>query len=142
MSMTKEHLGKACATVTSRGRSVARSAATTAAAAGCPANALTDFQTRVYRAVRRIPVGKVTTYKLLARFVGCGSCRAVGQALRRNPFAPQVPCHRVIASDLTAGGFQGEKAGGAVSRKLALLAAEGVRFRAGRLADAGRLYRY
>lgn len=103
---------------------------------------ITEFQRKVYDALCKIPRGRVSTYALLARHVRCGSCRAVGQALRHNPFAPQVPCHRIIASNLTAGGFQGKKAGRAVNRKLALLAAEGVRFKAGRLADASRLYRY
>ena len=65
---------------------------------------------------------------------------AVGQALRRNPFAPEVPCHRVIASDLTIGGFGGHRQGNAIARKLRMLAAEGVRFRNGRLADPGRVF--
>jgi methylated-DNA-[protein]-cysteine S-methyltransferase len=67
----------------------------------------------------------------------------VGQALRRNPFAPEVPCHRVIAADLTIGGFAGRRQGREIVRKQALLAAEGVRFtRAGRLAEPERLYRF
>lgn len=113
---------------------------------------MTRFQQRVYAATRRIPPGRVTTYKLLAEHLGCRSWRAVGQALKRNPYpssvvalirrmnAPQVPCHRVIASDGTLGGFQGRRAGPALRRKARLLAAEGVRFRHGRLADPRRLF--
>jgi len=101
---------------------------------------ITPFQARVYAALREVPPGSVTTYGLLARRVGCGSARAVGGALRRNPFAPEVPCHRVIASDGTAGGFQGRRGGAALRRKLALLRAEGVVFDdAGRLADPSRM---
>jgi methylated-DNA-[protein]-cysteine S-methyltransferase len=97
----------------------------------------TDFQNRVYTALCRVPVGRVTTYALLARAIGCGSPRAVGQALRRNPFAPRVPCHRVISSDLTLGGFNGCRAGKELERKRALLKSEGVDFDAsGRLADS------
>jgi len=103
---------------------------------------LTDFQRRVYDAISRVPRGKVTTYKLVAAAIGCGSCRAVGQALRRNPFAPKVPCHRVIASDLTIGGFAGERTGPRIRSKLALLKAEGVRFSGGRLADKRRLFMF
>ena len=103
---------------------------------------VTAFQERVYRALSRVPRGKVTTYKRLAQSIRCDSCRAVGQALRCNPFAPRVPCHRVIASDLTVGGFQGKTAGGPIRRKLALLAAEGVLFKDGRLADKSRLHTY
>ena len=98
---------------------------------------LTDFQRRVYAVISEIPAGRVATYAAVAAAVGCGSCRAVGQALRRNPYAPRVPCHRVIASDLTAGGFQGAKAGRPLARKMALLRREGVRFTNGRIADAG-----
>ncbi len=99
----------------------------------------TAFQTAVYRVVSRIPPGRVASYKQVAAALKCGSARAVGQALRCNPFAPQVPCHRVIAADLSPGGFQGAAAGSTVKNKLNLLAKEGVRFVNGRLADPGRM---
>lgn len=102
----------------------------------------TPFQERVYAAARRIPHGSVTTYKDLARAIGCGSSRAVGQALRRNPFAPEVPCHRIIASDLGLGGFDGGTSGRRIARKRALLEAEGVSFVKGRLKDPDRLFRF
>ena len=102
---------------------------------------ITPFQQRVYTALRQIPRGRVTTYGLLARHVGCRSAQAVGQALRCNPFAPEVPCHRVIAADLRIGGFQGARSGEQIRRKLRLLAAEGVAFdRQGILLDAGRIF--
>jgi methylated-DNA-[protein]-cysteine S-methyltransferase len=102
----------------------------------------TTFDLRVYEALRRVPRGMVTTYGELARAVGCGSSRAVGRALRRNPFAPEVPCHRVIASNLAPGGFQGRRDGPEQAAKLRLLRGEGVRFRNGRLADPSRLFRF
>ena len=103
----------------------------------------TPFQLRVYDALCLVPRGQVTTYALLARHVRCGSARAVGQALRRNPFAPQVPCHRVIAADLRIGGFCGARDGTQIRRKRALLATEGVTFDAkGRLADPARVFRF
>ena len=63
------------------------------------------------------------------------------QALRANPFAPQVPCHRVIASDLTLGGFKGHTSGQALAEKLRLLATEGIIFENGRLSDPRRALR-
>ena len=103
--------------------------------------AVTAFQKRVYEATSRIPRGFVSTYGLVARYIGCRSCRAVGQALRRNPFAPDVPCHRVISADLTIGGFQGQERGGAIARKLALLKEEGVHFsRSGTLQERSRVF--
>jgi methylated-DNA-[protein]-cysteine S-methyltransferase len=103
---------------------------------------LSAFRRRVLDAVARIPAGRVTTYKLLGDHIGCRCYRAIGQALRYNPFAPGVPCHRVIASDLRIGGFAGERAGAAVQRKQRLLRAEGVRFQNGRLADPNRMFAF
>ncbi len=102
----------------------------------------TAFELKVYEATRRIPRGKVSTYRLIGKSIKCDSSQAVGQALRRNPFAPQVPCHRVIASSLTIGGFFGERKGTEIKRKLKLLGVEGVRFVDGKLADPDCLHRF
>ncbi len=75
-----------------------------------------------------MPAGRVTTYARLAKRLGCRSAQAVGQALRINPFAPEVPCHRVIRSSGHVGGFQGEAEGPAVALKRRRLAQEGVLF--------------
>ena len=66
---------------------------------------VTHFQNKVYGALKLIPKGKVTTYKLLADFIECKSSQAIGQALTRNPRAPEVPCHRVIRTDGTIGWY-------------------------------------
>lgn len=91
---------------------------------------VTTFQKSVYESCRRIPAGKVTTYAALAASIGCRSPRALGQALKRNPFAPEVPCHRVVKSDRSLGGFTGHLEGPEVARKRRLLEEEGVRFEA------------
>lgn len=59
---------------------------------------ITEYQTRVYSLLKQIPAGKVSTYAAMSKALG-SSPRAVGGALRRNPFAPEVPCHRVIGAD-------------------------------------------
>ncbi|KIK82093.1 hypothetical protein PAXRUDRAFT_728970 [Paxillus rubicundulus Ve08.2h10] len=69
---------------------------------------VTQHQWAVYDFARTIPCGRVTTYKDLCLALGQGSPRSVGSALRKNPFAPFVPCHRIIASNLYIGGFYGE----------------------------------
>lgn len=102
----------------------------------------TDFEFRVYGAANLIPRGRVVTYKMLAERVGCGSCRAVGQALKRNPFSPGVPCHRVIASDLSIGGFMGSYSSGVLERKRKMLAREGVVFSGGKLFQKKRIYKF
>ncbi|MEX1120015.1 MAG: MGMT family protein [Terrimicrobiaceae bacterium] len=88
----------------------------------------TPFQSKVYETVRHVPQSMVATYSLIAARIGCRSPRAVGQALRKNPFAPEVPCHRVISSDGSLGGFFGHTGGPELTRKRRLLEAEGVRF--------------
>ena len=88
----------------------------------------TAFESRVYEAVRTIPRGKVSTYKLVAKHLRCGSSQAIGQALKRNPFAPEMPCHRVVSSALTLGGFNGQREGTELARKRRMLDEEGVRF--------------
>lgn len=82
---------------------------------------------RVYELLVTVPTGKVTTYKALGDALGTKAYRAIGQALRRNPFAPEVPCHRVVSSDGTIGGFMGYKTGETIDKKIKLLAKEGVR---------------
>lgn len=66
---------------------------------------ITEFQRKVYLELLNVPAGETITYGELARRIGCRSPRAVGGALHRNPFAPDVPCHRVISSDGSIGGY-------------------------------------
>ena len=86
---------------------------------------LSPFRLRVYLELLNVPRGTTIAYGELARRIGCGSAQAVGQALRRNPFAPEIPCHRVIAADGSLGGFGGSRGAKALKRKQALLKAEG-----------------
>lgn len=85
---------------------------------------ITDFQRRVYLELLRVPRGETITYGELARCIGCKSPQAVGQALKRNPYAPEVPCHRVIASNGTIGGFHGQRTGEMVEKKYKMLEEE------------------
>lgn len=88
----------------------------------------TPFQEKVYAACSRIPEGKVASYATLADMIDCASPRAIGQALKRNPYAPKVPCHRVVKSDRSLGGFTGYINGPEVLRKRDMLQQEGVTF--------------
>lgn len=87
---------------------------------------ITPFQKKVYSLLKKVPKGKVTTYGALAKKLK-SSPRAIGQAMRANPFAPRVPCHRVIKSDGNIGGFRGRIKGKAISEKIRLLRKEGVK---------------
>jgi len=83
-----------------------------------------EFQQRVLRAEHQIPWGKVSTYGLIAKFLGINrGARAVGRALATNPFPIIIPCHRAIRSDRHLGGYQGGTA-----MKRALLENEGIIF--------------
>ncbi|MEI8293641.1 MAG: MGMT family protein [bacterium] len=86
------------------------------------------FQQQVFAATTSIPPGCVATYGSLAKRMGCGSSQAIGQALKNNPFAPDVPCHRVVKSDGTLGGFFGSLAPEAVQKKRRMLEREGIEF--------------
>lgn len=103
---------------------------------------ITPFQRRVYQAALEIPPGRVTTYKWLGLSIGCRSPRAIGQALRRNPLAPDVPCHRIVAGDLSPGGFAGQTSGAEIARKRRLLREEGVIFKNGKLTEPSRLFTF
>ena len=83
----------------------------------------TEFQKRCWKALVRIPYGKTKTYADIAKEVGRPrASRAVGQANHHNPLAIVVPCHRVLQSDGSLGGY-----GGGLDKKIALLKLEGAR---------------
>jgi len=67
---------------------------------------LSEYAQKVLNCLAKVPIGYVTTYKALAKTVG-GGPRAVGQIMASNPFAPIIPCHRVVKSDFSLGGFGG-----------------------------------
>jgi len=90
------------------------------------------FSQRVYALCSRVPAGKVTTYGHIARALGKpGAARAVGQALNRNPFAPIVPCHRVVGHAGQLTGFAG-----GLPRKKRMLKQEGVAFAGDRVSPS------
>ena len=67
---------------------------------------MTRFQSDCYEALKKVPKGKVITYAGLAIMIGRPKAhRAVGSAMNKNPYAPQVPCHRVVKSNGDLGGF-------------------------------------
>ena len=83
----------------------------------------TKFQIKVWRYLKKIPIGKVKTYKQVAIGINSPkSARAVANACAKNPYAPKVPCHRVIKSDGTLGGFSSP---GGIKAKKKLLKKEG-----------------
>jgi methylated-DNA-[protein]-cysteine S-methyltransferase len=90
----------------------------------------TEFEKRVWTALCQVPAGQFTTYGIMSAHLK-SSPRAVGNALRRNPFAPLVPCHRVVATGGALGGFKGkwpkDGEGITLDEKRLLLRKEGVK---------------
>ena len=83
----------------------------------------TKFQLKVWKYLKTIPKGKVKTYKQVA--IGIDrpkSARAVANACAKNPYAPKIPCHRVIRTDRSLGGYSGR---GGIKTKKKLLKEEG-----------------
>ena len=82
----------------------------------------TAFQRRVWAALADIPRGETSSYGALAERLGCGSARAVGSAVGRNPISVLIPCHRVLGANGSLTGYAG-----GLERKRALLKLEGVK---------------
>jgi len=96
------------------------------------------FREKVYGVTKKIPRGKVATYGQIARLAGNPKAsRAVGLFMKTNPFAPVVPCHRVVAFD---GSLTGYSAGDGVSTKMEMLIAEGVICKDGRVSLSESLW--
>jgi O-6-methylguanine DNA methyltransferase len=95
-----------------------------------------SFCQKVWALTSRIPAGRVTTYGEIARQLGSKGARAVGMAMNRNPYAPGVPCHRVVGS---AGQLTGYAGG--IEKKIRMLREEGVAFKGERV-DVSKVYRF
>jgi|FLOH01.1.fsa_nt_gi methylated-DNA-[protein]-cysteine S-methyltransferase len=108
----------------------------------------TKFEEKIYNKLRLVPKGKVTTYGQLAKTVESTAYRAVGQAMNKNLFMfkkrnffeyiknmlflspPQVPCHRVVCSDETIGGFAL-----GIENKIKILKKEGIKVKNNKIVD-------
>ena len=85
----------------------------------------TKFQLKVWDYLRKIPRGNVKTYSQVAKAIGNPlAARAVANAIGKNPYAPKIPCHRVIRSDGSLGGYSGR---GGIKTKRFLLKKEGIK---------------
>mgnify|MGYP001217001842 CR=1 FL=1 len=84
----------------------------------------TKFQVKVWRYLKKIPVGSIKTYLQVAKAIGKPlAVRAVANAVAKNPYPAQIPCHRVIRSDGSLGGYSGK---GGFKTKEKLLKKEGI----------------
>ena len=84
----------------------------------------TKFQIKVWKYLRKIPKGQVLTYLDVAKGINMPkAARAVANAIGKNPYPPKIPCHRVIRSDGTLGGYSGP---GGIKTKKKLLKLEGI----------------
>jgi len=90
---------------------------------------------KAYDMLRQVPPGRVTTYGALAKAIGRPKAsRLMGAIMRGNPLAPAVPCHRVVKSDGSIGGYSGSSPEN-IQRKIETLESEGVRVRNGKVED-------
>ena len=84
----------------------------------------TKLQLKVWNYLKKIPRGTIKTYMQVAKAVGKpNAVRAIANAIGKNPYPPQIPCHRVIRSDGSLGGYSGK---GGIKTKRLLLKKEGV----------------
>ena len=84
----------------------------------------TYFQNKIWNYLKKIPKGQVRTYLQVAKAIGKPkSFRAVANAVGKNPYPPQIPCHRVIRSNGSIGGYSGK---GGIKKKMQLLKSENI----------------
>ena len=94
-----------------------------------------NFNEKVYSLCKKIPKGKISTYKEVALALNSKAYRAVGNALNKNPYAPLVPCHRIISS---AGHLHGFASG--LNNKRKLLEKEGVQIKNNKVLDFEKVF--
>ena len=95
-----------------------------------------NFSEGCYQLLKRVPRGKVTTYKEISHTLKTKAYRAVGNAMNKNPHAPSVPCHRVIKSNGEIGGFAS-----GTRKKTQMLRKEGIEIKGGKINLKEYLYR-
>ena len=93
-----------------------------------------SFNERCYKVLKKVPRGKVTTYGEIARALKSKGYRAVGNAMNKNPYAPNVPCHRVVGSNGKMTGFAH-----GISKKIRMLEEEGIHVKDGKV-DLGKYF--
>ena len=96
-----------------------------------------DFNNKIYNLLKKVPKGRVTTYKILAQAIGTKAYRAVGNAMNKNPYGSlnckgknMVPCHRVVASNGNLHGFAH-----GLKKKTELLRKEGIEIKNNKIVD-------
>ncbi|MBT3249761.1 MAG: MGMT family protein [Candidatus Pacebacteria bacterium] len=101
---------------------------------------MSHFNQKIYDLLIKVPAGQVTTYKALAENLGTRAYQAVGNALKNNPDAPRIPCHRVVKSNGKIGGFNGQTTGMEIKRKIKLLEKEGVLVKQGEVCNLSKIF--
>lgn len=92
---------------------------------------MSNFYQKIYKKLRQVPKGKITTYQDLAHALNTRAYRAVGTAMAKNTDAPNTPCHRVINSS----GHIGNYSGGGPQKKIQMLQREGLKIKDGKVVD-------
>ena len=96
-----------------------------------------SFNQKCYKVLKKVPRGKVTTYKGLAHALRSKAYRAVGNAMNKNPYSPKVPCHRVVRSNGEVGGFAS-----GTRKKILMLSKEGIKIVKGKIDLKKYLHRF
>jgi len=94
---------------------------------------MTSFNDRCYDILKKVPKGRVTTYKTIAEALGTKAYRAVGNAMKNNPNVITLPCHRVVNSDGSVGGYVN-----GTEKKIEILKSEGIEISNGKIVNLKR----
>ena len=93
-----------------------------------------SFYEKCYSILKKVPKGKITTYKEIANALGTKAYRAVGNAMNKNPYAPKVCCHRVVKTNGNVGGFAS-----GTNKKIQMLKKEGIKVKNGKIENFNKV---
>ena len=96
-----------------------------------------NFNQKCYNLLKKVPKGMLITYKEIAKALNTKAYRAVGNAMNKNPYAPIVPCHRVVKSNGEVGGFAS-----GTKKKIKLLKQEGIEIKKEKIDLNKYLYKF
>ena len=94
-----------------------------------------NFNEKVWQLLKKIPKGKVTTYKIIAQKLNSKAYRAVGNACNENPYAPKAACHRVVNSNGNISGFKN-----GIKKKIQMLAKEGIKIKKNKIHNFEKVF--
>ena len=102
-----------------------------------------NLNQKIYSLCKKIPKGKISTYKEIGKALNTKAYQAIGQILKNNPYPFKVPCHRIVSSSGNISGYKGKTKGKVIKEKIAFLKKEGIKVKNNKIENFGKvLYKF